>query len=688
MPRFRWVPLVARILSVALIPGLAFAQHRDDEEIVVTATALRESPLEVAQPVSVLGGRDLRQAPGGSLGESVSRTPGVTGSYFGAAASRPVIRGQSGDRVLMLEDGADALDASALSADHAVSIEGFGADQVEILKGPATLLYGNGAVGGLVNVITHRVPVAAVDEFGGAAELRGDTALAERSVALRFDTGLPLGAEQGLAFHFDGFDRQRGNLVIPGLALTPRLRTQLAAEGIADNTRDRLPNSASTARGGALGVSWVGSRGFLGAALSHFATLYGIPGPDEAAVPGTPAAQWLVEDGPAIDLAQTRLDWRGEWRPETGPFLALRLRGASNRYRHVELSPDGAVGTRFDNAAHDFRVLADHEHGEWRGTAGVQWRDVDLSVVGEEAFVPPSRTRNLAAFAFEEIGLGTGTLELGARLEQQALSVAGTRRNETAIGLAAGWVWRWTDELHWSLQLTRSQRLPGATELHADGPHAAMGRYEIGDVALGRETARTIDLSLRGRDADLATTWSIGVFAQDFRDYFYLESLGRSIDGLPAFRYRQGDARFTGLEAEARWRLQAGDAATGAARWELRLAGDWMRGTLRTGGPLPQMPPGRLMAGLSRGTGPWNASLDLYWTAAQGRVAAGEPPTGSGLAVDFAVDWGGEWHGMPVSAFMKANNLLDRDLRRHVSPLKEYVPLPGRGVAAGLRLWF
>jgi iron complex outermembrane receptor protein len=214
-----------------------------------------------------------------------------------------------------------------------------------------------------------------------------------------------------------------------------------------------------------------------------------------------------------------------------------------------------------------------------------------------------------------------------------------------------------------------------------------VGRYEIGDATLGRETARTIDVTLRGR-SDLGSEWTLGAFAHDFRDYLYLQPTGATTDGLPEFRYRQGDARFVGLEAEWRHLLQRGDGARQQARWELRLAGDLVRGSLSGGDPLPQMPPARLMAGLSRSSGAWNTRLDLHWTAAQGRVAPGESSTHGGLAVDLALNWAGRWRGLSVSAFIKGSNLLDRDLRRHVSPLKDYVPLPGRGVAAGLRVGF
>ncbi len=655
---------------------------RVDEEVVVTATALRESPLDVAQPVTVMTGEDLRRAMGASLGETVAATPGVTGSYFGAAASRPIIRGQAGERVLMLEDGADALDASALSADHAVSIEGLAADQIEILKGPATLLYGNGAVGGLVNVVTHRVPTERMEGLNGIAEIRGDTALAERAAAARVDAGAG-----NFAFHLDAFQRHNGDLRIPGLALTPSLRAALATEGITDTTRDRLPNSASKARGAALGTTWFGEQGFIGVAVSRYETFYGIPGPAEVAGPSaTPSiTQWLSADGPAIDMAQTRFDLRGEFHPISGFIDTWHLRGAVNHYRHAEQAPDGSTGTRFDNNARDLRLLADHRWGVLRGTFGLQWREAELIAAGEEAFIPPSTTKNAAAFLFEELPLGRITLEFGSRLEQQQVKVPTAQQSGTSLGLATGAVWKWTDTMSVSLQLTRAERLPGTTELFANGPHVAVGRFEIGDAALGKETAKTIDLALHGRGAG-HQRWSVGVFMQAFNDYLYLEPTGAVADGLGVFRYRQRDALFTGAEAE--WTLPLTDA--GASNpWQLRMAGDLVRGQLQHGGgPLPMIPPVRLSLELRHQRGPWSLNGGAQWTTAQHRVAANEPPTHSGLDVTADCNWEGEWFGLNTNLFVRFNNVLDRDLRRHTSVLKEYVPLPARGLAAGIRVAF
>ena len=655
---------------------------RAEEEVIVTASALRESPLDVAQPVTVMTGEDLRRSMGASLGETVAATPGVTGSYFGAAASRPIIRGQAGERVLMLEDGADALDASALSADHAVSIEGLAADQIEILKGPATLLYGNGAVGGLVNVVTHRVPTERLEGLSGTAEIRGDTALAERSVATRLDAGAG-----NFAFHLDAFHRDTGDLHIPGLALTPALRAMLAAEGVNDATRDRLPNSASKARGAALGTTWFGEQGFIGVAVSRYETFYGIPGPAEA--DDTSVAQWLSADGPAIDMAQTRFDLRGEFHPLTGfgaGFIdTWHLRGAVNHYRHAEQAPDGTTGTRFDNNARDLRLLADHHFGVLRGTFGLQWREAQLIAAGEEAFIPPSTTRNAAVFLFEELPLGRITLEFGSRLEQQQLKVPTAQQSGTSLGLATGAVWKWTDAMSLSLQLTRAERLPGTTELFANGPHVAVSRFEIGDVTLGKETAKTVDLALHGRGAG-PQRWSVGVFWQAFNDYLYLKPTGLVTDGLGVFRYRQQDALFTGAEAEWTTPLTAADASN---PWQLRLAGDLVRGRLQQGGgPLPMMPPVRLSLELRHQRGPWSLNGGTQWTSAQHRVAANEPPTRSGLDVTADCNWEGEWFGLNTNLFLRLNNVLDRDLRRHTSVLKEYVPLPARGLAAGIRIAF
>jgi iron complex outermembrane receptor protein len=308
-----------------------------------------------------------------------------------------------------------------------------------------------------------------------------------------------------------------------------------------------------------------------------------------------------------------------------------------------------------------------------------------LVAAGEEAFVPPSTTTNTAAFLFEELPLGPFTLEFGSRLERQQVTVPTAQQSGTSLGLATGAVWKWSDTKSVSLQLTRAERLPGATELFANGPHVAVGRFEIGDATLGKETAKTIDLTFRSHGTD-AQRWSVGVFMQAFNDYLYLEPTGAVADGLGVFRYRQRDALFSGVEAE--WTVPL-TANTAANPWQLRLAGDLVRGQLQHGGgPLPMMPPARLSLELRHQRGPWSLNGGAQWTAAQHRVAANEPPTRSALNVTTDLNWEGEWFGLDTNLFLRFNNVLDRDLRRHTSVLKEYVPLPARGLAAGIRVAF
>src|SRR5688572_29535778 len=294
--------------ALILFPALALAGDPLDE-VVVTATALHESSLEVAQPTAVLSGDELVRDRGTSVGEALANTAGVSATWFGPQASRPVIRGQTGERVQISEDGAESLDVAALSADHAVTIDPLLADRVEVLRGPATLLYGNGAAGGLVNVLVRRVPEQAyARQLEGAAEIRGDLALGERAGALRLDGGL-----EGWSFHGDAYARETDDVEIP---------TQPG----------HIVNSASSLKGGALGASRVGEAGFAGVALSRFETDYGIPGPEE---------------GVAITLEQSRLDFNSEWRVGRAGIDTAHLRASFNRYEHAELEPGGEVGTQF-----------------------------------------------------------------------------------------------------------------------------------------------------------------------------------------------------------------------------------------------------------------------------------------------------------------------------------------------------
>lgn len=651
---------VASVLSHYSLAVLA--QETRVEEVIVTSSALRENPLEVAQPTTVLGGDDLRRQVAASLGETLGGELGVSSTYYGPSASQPVIRGLGGYRVQVLQDGTAALDVSSLSQDHAVSIESVVAKQIEIVKGPAALLYGSGAAGGLVNVVTTRIPQLLPAEPNGAVELRGDTATSERTVAVAAE-----GALSALALHADFFDRSTDDVDIASFAQSPQLRALLGEE--ASLARGKLGNSASDSRGGALGASFVGASGYGGVAWNRYESTYGIP----------------LEETAFIDMRQDRFDARGEWRVGAAWLDALQAAAAYSDYTHTEFEAPAEPGTLFEQSAYELRLAANHHWtDEWRGTVGAQYTDTDFVATGEEAFVPPSLTRTFAVFAFEERHAERWTLELGARAERQSIEPTSVEPDyrDTALSLSTGLVFKLPADHAVTLNVTRTQRHPQAAELFADGPHLAAGRVEIGDPLLEKETALTVDASLRAQGESLR--WSISVFYNDYSDYIYLNPTGDVDDGeepLPIYEYLQGGAKLHGYEAEVVLPLLA---RTGHDL-ELRLASDYVRGKLDNGENLPQIPPLRVGLGLHYETGAWHFGAEAFRSLQHDEVIANELPTDGYTLLDVDASYRLPLGGSHALVFVRGSNLLDADARLSTSPLKDIAPLPGRSLHLGIR---
>lgn len=662
-----------RVLRVAVAAALsscvvqfAVAQEARVEEVVVTSTALRENPLEVAQPTEVVSGDDLRRQVAASLGETLSGELGVSSTYFGPSASQPVIRGLGGYRVQVLQDGAAALDVSSLSQDHAVSIESVVSQQIEIIKGPAALLYGSGASGGLVNVVTTRVP-SSVKPFAASLELRGDSATEERTGAASIDAGAGL-----LAVHADYFDRETDDVDLPDFAHSARLRR---LEDEPSDVRDTLPNSASDSRGGALGASLVGDAGFVGVSWNRYESEYGIP----------------AEETAFIDMQQDRIDAKGEWRAAGTWLDTLHVAGAHSDYEHTEFEAPGEPGTVFQQDAYELRIAADHHwNDDWRGTLGAQYVDTDFAAIGEEAFVPASLTRTTSVFAFEERHFDPWTLELGARGERQTIEPVGDLPDysDTAINVSAGLVFKLQANRALALNLTHTERHPQAAELYADGAHIAAGRVEIGDATLDKEKALTADVSLRTTGDGI--TWTLTAFYNDYTDYIYLRPTGdfeageEPGDDLPVYRYLQGGAKLYGYEAEVIFPLLQGSAHA----LELRLASDYVRGKLDDGENLPQIPPLRVGAGLHYEFGAWHAGIEAFRNLKQDDVIANELPTDAYTMLDVDVSYRLPLGSSSALLFLRGTNLLDEDARLATSPLKDIAPLPGRSVRFGVRAEF
>lgn len=678
------MPPTLRLMLAAAISGSAagFAATpsvtaADLQEVVITATPLRKAALLTAQPVFALSGESLLRARSASLGETLATQPGLSASSFGPLASRPIIRGQGGLRVQTYQDGGDTLDAAALSDDHAVTLDPLLAERIEVVRGPAALMFGNAAAAGAINVITSRIPIERLEQpLQAGLEIRAGTAAEERAIVGQLAARLG----EHLQLHVDAHQQQSEDVHIPGFAWSSAARTEAIAGGEpVDLSRGRLVNSSGTAEGGGAGLAWVGERHRFGVSSSRYDSEYGLPGVGEEA--GEP---------PDIRLRMTqrRDDVSGEWQPSSGSVRVLRLRASRNDYEHVELEPTGDVGTRYAQLGTELRLSG--EHGDVIGTAngsrgafGMQVRKLDFDAEGEEAFLPPSVTRNAGLFLFQERDFGAVTLEAGARYEHQTvLDYTG----DTLSG-SLGAVWSMREDVSLSLQLASTERHPTATELYANGPHLAVQRYEIGDATLGTETGRSIDLGVRWNTGDASA--AISVFLTDYRDYLYAKPSDVPDDldteGLPLVRYVAGDARFTGVELEwsrPRWR-QTTVGALG-----LRVFGDLVRAEDAAGKALPFIPPHRLGAELSLDSQTVRIGLEAIWHDDQTRVADNERSTAGYTMLNLDLSLRPRIAGRPVLLFVRGSNLLDEEARRHTSALKDYAPLAGRAVSAGLRWTF
>ena len=685
---------LALAIAALLTPALGWAQNADEhphqeakelDRVQVTASPLRSAIDDVARPISVLAGAELDTRKAGTLGQTLEREAGVQSSFFGAGVGRPIIRGQEGARVQTLSGGMSSADVSTVSADHAVSIEPFLADQIEVLRGPAVLLYGSGAIAGAVNVVDGRIPSEPIGAaLKGRAEARFNDNDNGRTGALRLDGDI---AGTDLSWHLDGFRRDAGDYAIPGYAFHAHLIEEDLAEGgsLDEFVKGKVPNSALETQGAAAGLSWFGDSAWLGAALSRYESDYGIPpgahAHDEAPdAPPMPAAE--ADESVRIGLRQNRFDLKGGVR-EIGAFREINLRFSNNTYTHTEFE-GGAVGTRFDNRARETRIEAvQNTWRGWDGAIGVQYGTRDFRAQGDEAFVPPSRSRDSGVFLLQEREFGPFKLEFGARHDHvRIVSDAVPALSFGADSAALGGIWKLGDIWHLSLNLDRAQRAPTPEELLSDGPHVATGTYEIGDAGLGTETARNIELGLHLHSGRFEGKLSL--YRNRYDGYIYLRGSDDTFDGLPVARWSQGDAEFRGWEAEAT--IDLIENASGL--WTLRANADRVDAELDDGTNLPRIAPARLGAELLWARQGWSARLGGLRVKAQNDVAAGEEATDGYTLVNASLNYHWDRGDTGYEAFLEGRNLTDAEARAHTSFLKEIAPLPGRALQAGFRVFF
>jgi iron complex outermembrane recepter protein len=638
------------------------------DSVVVTASPDARSQLEVAQPTSVLDGEELELRLQASLGETLNEQPGINSTYFGPGASRPIIRGLGGDRVRILDGGIGVGDASNTSPDHAVAADPLGAERIEVVRGPATLLYGSSAVGGVVNVLDGRIPSYVPEaSLAGTVELIGGTVADERTGALALE-----GGSGHWAWHLGGMRRETDDYDTP--------------EGL-------LENSALETDGANLGVSYVNGRGFLGVSVSGYDTLYGVPGghgheeEDGHEEEGEEHEEGEEEEVVRVDLQQRRVDLKGELATDLPGVRGVKLRLGVADYEHTELEGE-ETGTFFTNDSIEGRLeLIQARRGSLSGSFGLQWLESDFEAVGEEAFVPPSQTTSWALFAFEELTIDDATrFQFGARYETQDVEPGPDflpARSFDGLSGSLGLLRDLGESYAVAVNVAHTERAPSATELYADGPHVATNTFELGDPDLGLETSLGVDLSLRKREGRL--TGVFNVFTNRFDDYVFERFTGLEEEGLDVVRFVQEDAVFTGAELD----LVVALARMDDGHVDLLLSGDYVDAELDdTGEPLPRVPPLRYGVGVNVHQGPWRASAEVRRVQEQDDVSFAETPTDGFTLVNASVSYRLFVGDMIADLLLRGTNLTDEEARIHSSFLKDEAPLPGRDLSLALRLRF
>lgn len=662
-----WLAMMAALTSPVTVTAADNSTTIDLDQVPVTGNPLGVASDDMVVPVSVLGGRELSLRRQGTLGETLNGIPGVTATQFGPNASRPIIRGLDAERVRIMQNGVGVLDASSLSFDHAVGIDPLIIEQIDVVRGPAALLYGGSAMGGVVNAIDHRIPKESLNGYTGRAEARFGGPDNTRNGAAVVDVGNGL-----FALHADVYSRETSNLDIPGYAVSKR---KSLADGTERDSKGKktLNNSAGFANGGAMGASWTFDKGYLGLSYADSNNYYGT----------------VAEDDVKIDMNNKRTELAGEVRDLKGPIEKLKLRMAYTNYKHVELE-NGEVGTTFKNRGMQGSLEGTHQTFlGLNGVVGYQFQNTRFMALGEEAFVPSVTTQDQSLYLYEEYAIDKHKITFGGRTGETSVRSAdsdnfGTGQNKrfSPNSFALGGLYTIDESWVATVNLSHNERAPSYFELFADGPHIATGQVEIGNTALKKERSNGIDAQLKWKSGGHSIT--LGAYATKFKNFIGLFNTGndRLVDGelLPEAEFRAVPALFKGLELEGKFALND--------EWALRVRGDYVHAKdTRNNDYLPRISPLRLGGGLDYRLGNWNARMDVLHAFKQNDVAENELKTDgyTNLSALVAYKLPVKYH---VELFAKANNLLNDEIREHASFLKDISPAGARSVLVGARADF
>jgi iron complex outermembrane receptor protein len=673
-------------MSPLIISSACFgAEHGltiEAPSVPITGNPLGVSSDQLVVPVSILNGRELSFRRESTLGETLNGTPGVNSSFYGPNSSRPIIRGMDGDRVRIMQNGVGSLDASALSPDHAVGADPFIAEQIEVIRGPATVLYGAGAIGGVVNVIDHRIPKEPLDGITGRGELRYGGAEREKGGVAVVDVGNGM-----IAIHADAYQRKTEDLSIPGYAVTRRGE----ADGGERERKGRLVNSAAESNGGAFGASLTFDKGHIGVSVSSSASKYGVP----------TGSSELTN----IDMLSQRTELSSEVR-ELGTFVErIKFRVAHTDYQHTEYA-DKTAESRYLNSGVEGTLEAAHQKiGDMSGVVGFQFENTKLKTLGfgehGHSLLPSTQTTRKGIYLYEELPLDRLKLSAGGRIDKINIRSGGggeehngeyhfgnpSSKHFNLANLSGGALFK-LDE-NWSLgsNLTHTERAPTANELFVNGVHHATSLYELGNSDLKKERSNGVDAQLRWKDAK--NSFNVSAYYTRFQNFINLYKTGILVDeegaagtgGIEKQAIFRGDkVTFRGMEADGRFRIYEGSGDL-----DLTLRGDYVRATNSdTGNPVPRISPMRLGFGFDYKFNQIGARLDVLHGFKQNRTDAEEFSTDGYTMVNAMATYRlNTAYGLEL--FAKARNLLDQEIRDHSSFLKEIAPMGGRSLLVGVR---
>ena len=669
--------------------------HRN-RGIIVTAPFVRD--LSILAGTSVLAGDDLARESRAQIGDTLTKLPGVSATSFSPGASRPVLRGFQGERIRVLVDGLGTIDVSNTSPDHGVTVEPIILDRIEVLRGPAVLLFGGQAVGGAVNAIDKRIPRAVPEEpFHLDALATYGSAADERSFGASLD--IPLTSK--LVLHVDGSYRKSDDLRIGGFVLSPGLRAEqleIAAEERAEGNlgeaaeaqelaelRGRIPNTGTETYSFGGGLAYIGEGGSFGVSGSYYNSDYGVPArPGAGHAHGEEDGGEEEEEAPVtIGLDQIKVDFRGEVNLE-GFFQALRLRAAYADFKQTEFEGD-EIGTVFNNQGIESRLeLVQRDRNGWRGASGVQYVHRDFSAVGAEAFVPPNVTDQLGLFTLQEVRTGKIEIEGAARFDKVDVrsQVLGIQRDFNSYSFALGLAYLADDRLRFGVNLNRAQRAPAAEELFSNGAHIATQAFEIGNPDFRTEKSWGGEAYVRWSTPDIS--FGLTGFYSRFDDFIIDVPTGLEEDELPVFQFIQNDAKYYGLEAEASVVFARAAGFTFIADG----VADYVHASLDGLGAVPRIPPLRLLGGLEAQSDVLALRAEIEWFDDQRRNASFETDTDGFTLVNASASWKPLGVDRGVTLIASANNIFDVVGRRAASFTKDFAPLVGRDFRISARFSF